>query len=379
MRTKLKLMAAAVCLFLFLFSFAFVSFSAESNQEELQAIKQKLAKEKAILDKTKKEEQETLSKLVIVTKELKEANRDLHVAKRKVVVNENRLGVVTRAIKQTESSMQDKGAVLKTRIQQIYKGGAVNYLELLFSSKSVADFINRSYYFGKMLKRDSDLIMGLREESQKLSENRTALRKSTDEIKEMAEIIADRKGVIEKSAEEKQRLYDSLRQRRQEYERRVAELEESSFELEKLITKSTAERKKTGKKAVSTGRFEWPLRGRLTSYFGYRRHPFWGGRNMHTGLDIAAPYGSSIMAADGGEVIFSGWWDGYGKAVVIDHGGGLSTVYGHLSRIYANNGSKIGKGEVIGLVGSTGYSTGPHLHFEVRKNGKPTDPLKWLP
>ncbi|MCX5750489.1 MAG: peptidoglycan DD-metalloendopeptidase family protein [Candidatus Saganbacteria bacterium] len=379
MQTKSKFIVAGICLFLFLFAFALTSFSAENKQEELQEVKQKLEKEKAILEKTKKEEQETLSKLVIVTKELKEADQDLRVAKRKVVVNESRIGVFSKAISQTEKSMQDKGAVLKTRVQQIYKGGASNYLELLFSSKSVADFINRSYYFGKILKRDSDLIMGLREESQKLSDNRTALKKSTNEIKEMAEVIVDRKEVIAKSAQEKQRLYESLRQRRQEYERRVAELEESSFELEKLITKSTTERRKAGKKAVSTGKFEWPLRGRLTSYFGYRRSPFWGGRNFHTGLDIAAPYGSSIMAADGGEVIFSGWWDGYGKAVVIDHGDGLSTVYGHMSRIYADNGSKIGKGEVIGLVGSTGYSTGPHLHFEVRKNGKPTDPLKWLP
>ena len=99
---------------------------------------------------------------------------------------------------------------------------------------------------------------------------------------------------------------------------------------------------------------------------------------MHTGIDIAAPYGKPIAGADSGEVIYSGWWDGYGKAVVIDHGRGYTTVYGHMSRIYMQTGQKVEKNQVIGLVGSTGFSTGPHLHFEIRYNGKPVDPLAYL-
>ena len=99
---------------------------------------------------------------------------------------------------------------------------------------------------------------------------------------------------------------------------------------------------------------------------------------MHTGLDIANKHGTPIRAADAGEVIFSGWWDGYGKAIVIDHGRRTTTVYGHMSRIYKKVGAIVAKGQTIGLVGSTGYSTGPHLHFEVRKNGKPVNPIKFL-
>jgi murein DD-endopeptidase MepM/ murein hydrolase activator NlpD len=95
-------------------------------------------------------------------------------------------------------------------------------------------------------------------------------------------------------------------------------------------------------------------------------------------LDIAAPYGKPITAADKGEVIFSGWWGGYGKALVIDHGRGYTTVYGHMSRIYMQAGQTVDKGQVIGLVGSTGFSTGPHLHFEVRVNGRPVDPSQFL-
>jgi murein DD-endopeptidase MepM/ murein hydrolase activator NlpD len=117
----------------------------------------------------------------------------------------------------------------------------------------------------------------------------------------------------------------------------------------------------------------------FTSVFGYRRNPFNRRRgSYHTGIDIAAPYGTQVQSADGGEVIFTGWWDGYGKAVVIDHGKGFSTVYGHNSRIFVQVGQKVAQGQVIAAEGSTGYSTGPHVHFEIRVNGKPVDPAPYL-
>ena len=184
--------------------------------------------------------------------------------------------------------------------------------------------------------------------------------------------MAEKQDIVRESAEES-RNYQFLKGRRQEYERRVRELEASSLEIEKFV------RSRGRTSAVSTGKFAWPMIGRITSPFGYRRNPLWGGVSLHTGVDIAAPYGKPISCADSGEVIYSGWWDGYGKAVVIDHGKGYTTVYGHMSRIYAQVGQMVTKGESIGLVGSTGFSTGPHLHFEIRVNGRPVDPMPYLP
>ncbi len=123
----------------------------------------------------------------------------------------------------------------------------------------------------------------------------------------------------------------------------------------------------------------WPVEGRVTSGFGYRIHPISGERNMHTGIDIAAPHGTPIYAPSKGKVVFSGGYGGYGKTVILDHGYGLETLYAHMSAIKVNRGDIVDQGDVIGQIGTTGVSTGPHLHYEVILDAEPIDPLKYLP
>jgi murein DD-endopeptidase MepM/ murein hydrolase activator NlpD len=128
----------------------------------------------------------------------------------------------------------------------------------------------------------------------------------------------------------------------------------------------------------AAGMFSWPVTGTITSPFGWRSNPFGGAPEFHQGLDIAAPSGTTVTAAAGGTVIMAQWYGGYGNYILIDHGGGYSTGYGHLSAIYVSTGQAIQRGQAIGAVGSTGQSTGPHLHFEVRIAGKPVDPAPRL-
>jgi len=125
--------------------------------------------------------------------------------------------------------------------------------------------------------------------------------------------------------------------------------------------------------------FRWPIKGTLTSSYGWRTHPITGERSFHEGLDIAASYGTAVGAAAGGKVTFAGWNGGYGRLVIIDHGDGVETRYGHLSSIAVSTGQYVSSGETIGYVGQSGDATGPHLHFEMRKNGKTVDPRDYLP
>ena len=133
-----------------------------------------------------------------------------------------------------------------------------------------------------------------------------------------------------------------------------------------------------GHPASGKGVLSWPVPGAVTSPFGMRMHPIFHVMKMHTGVDLHAGMGTPIHAAAAGTVVYADWRGGYGKCVIIDHGGGLATLYGHQSEILVNVGQKVKRGEVIGKVGSTGYSTGPHLHFEVRVNGTPVNPLGYL-
>ena len=123
----------------------------------------------------------------------------------------------------------------------------------------------------------------------------------------------------------------------------------------------------------------WPVGGALTSPYGWRIHPIFGDRRLHTGIDLRGSTGEPIHAAANGTVILAGTWGGYGRTVVVDHGGGLSTLYAHASRIAASEGEEVLAGEVVAYVGCTGFCTGPHLHFEVREVGSPVDPMLYLP
>lgn len=350
------------------------------EQKKLRELQEKISANKKKLLETKIKEQNALSKLVVTKKELVQTTRDLRRANTRIAINEGEISKLTSNINVTKQRLGVRGEALKKRLREIYKNSSVNYLELLFSSSSMSDFINRSYFFSKIVGRDAQLIQGISEDYNTIKTEKTQLVKATNQVKELATEIKEKKEEISAKAEEVKQIYASLKERREAYEKQIAEMERSSNELEKIILAKIAERTKTKIQIIgSTGSIDWPLRGRITSVFGMRKNPFWRGRHMHTGLDIAAPYGETIRAADGGEVIYAGWWDGYGKAVVIDHGKKMSTVYGHMSRIYAQSGSSVKKGQIIGLVGSTGYSTGPHLHFEVRLNGRPQNPSRYLP
>lgn len=357
-----------------LFFVIYGSFCEElsSEQKRLMDIQSQLAEQKQKLRQTKAEEQRALTNLYLIRRNLARAQKTLNEAKGRVTFNEKEITELKKDYIEAEYQIKKRSKEIKQRIIEIYKSGSGGILDILFASKSMADFVNRTYYFGRIIAHDAELINSIRQQVEIIKRTKQQLLLANREIKDSLKVIEAEKQDIARSSTEKERVYQYLRSRRQEYERRVRQLEASSFAIEKFIKSRGVSR------TVSTGRLSWPIIGRIVSRFGYRRHPIWGGFHFHSGVDIASPYGKPIVSADSGEVIFSGWWDGYGKAVVIDHGRSYTTVYGHMSRVYVQVGQAVSKAQVIGLVGSTGFSTGPHLHFEIRINGRPVDPLAYL-
>jgi len=199
-------------------------------------------------------------------------------------------------------------------------------------------------------------------------------------VRKLAKQISIEKQKIGMQVEQEKKVYKHVYAQRSAYEQEVAELEKNSLEIENLLQKLTHSNKKT--KLLGTGKYILPItrsKFYISSSYGSRRHPIYKVVRFHSGLDMAAQRGVEVKAADSGEVVHAAVWGGYGKAIIIDHGNNTSTVYGHLSRIIVSKGQVVYKGDKIGLVGSTGRSTGPHLHFEIRKNGKTVNPIGYLP
>jgi murein DD-endopeptidase MepM/ murein hydrolase activator NlpD len=165
-----------------------------------------------------------------------------------------------------------------------------------------------------------------------------------------------------------------IEQQRQQYERETEALRAESEAIAAFLRAHG-----DGEAEVSPKGMTWPARGPVTSGYGWREHPIFGTRRFHAGIDIGAPTGAPIVAAGSGTVVFASSRTGYGNHVIIDHGGGVATLYAHMSSIGASNGQRVAIGDRIGAIGCTGYCTGPHLHFEVRVNGDPVNPMGWLP
>jgi murein DD-endopeptidase MepM/ murein hydrolase activator NlpD len=158
-------------------------------------------------------------------------------------------------------------------------------------------------------------------------------------------------------------------------EEAIRELEAESLRITDIIRRSTGRVHVGPVPTLRGGALLWPVEGRISSGYGWRIHPIFGTREFHTGIDIAVPWGTPIHAAAAGSVIFTGWMRGYGMLVILDHGNGLSTTYSHLSSYSVHVGEHVNRGDVIARIGSTGWSTGPHLFFEVREDGQPVNPL----
>ena len=267
------------------------------------------------------------------------------------------------------------------RIREIYKGERICFLDVLFASKDIATFFDRLYYQKVMLKEDKELMDELKQKSIEIIRSQRYVEYEKKNIASTLNTMSRKKKQIDYSIQTSQYLISKLRTDREAYEQAQRELENLSRDIEKDIVKTIST------ETIIDSVFIRPIAGVITSGFGWRRHPIFKGRRFHSGVDIAGPNRTPIKASNSGKIIHSGWYGGYGKVVIITHGimqDGLykgqkiSTLYAHMSRTAVKVGTYIKKGQVVGYEGSTGYSTGPHLHFEVRVNGKPINPIKFI-
>ncbi|MDD4172545.1 MAG: peptidoglycan DD-metalloendopeptidase family protein, partial [Syntrophomonas sp.] len=227
-----------------------------------------------------------------------------------------------------------------------------------------------------IIDQDQDLIDTINSRKKDLDNKKADLDVQKRELLAAKAAREDKQQLLATQLNDKKVVLGSVQQEKQKYAQAIREMEQASAQAEAMILRLQG---KSGA-SIGTGSYTWPTPGytNITSAYGMRYHPILKKNKLHTGIDIGAPSGARIVAADGGSVIFSGWLGAYGNAIIIDHGAGISTLYGHQSSRLVSVGAKVSKGQTIGKVGSTGWSTGPHLHFEVRKNGTPVNPRGYI-
>ena len=249
--------------------------------------------------------------------------------------------------------------------------------QLLLATTDINTFLDRIYFQNILTKNDKKKMAYLQEKSRRIALLRNQIEQQKTIIAYSIKNINAQQQYIQGAISKNESSIQKYRTNRAYYEKAERELAKQSEALGYMINKNT---QNSTVKVVSG--FMKPIAGPITSPFGYRTHPIFKKTIFHSGIDIGGINGGKIRASNSGKVIYSGWYGGYGKVVIIDHGNingqHITTLYAHMSNYIVSTGTNVLKGQVIGYEGSTGYSTGPHCHFEVRVNGTPKNPLNYI-
>ena len=371
-----------------------LSQTKQNIKDKQEAAKKKKAQKEAIQEEIKQVDLE----IVEIQDNIDKLGEQLEEKKKEISESQDRL---EEAIIKKDNQYD----ATKRRMVQMYKNQKIGYIQVVFSSNSFWDAINRVEYVRSISKKDNNIldeyrlqIETIEQQKQKIEEERNELdllQKEEIAKNEEMKVVKNKKEVaMEKLAAEEGKLKSEITNLQEISEDLKVQIQELTKKLEEEARRKREEEARRKQAALSSGSsssgrvptqyvggtFMWPVPGnyRVSSGYVNRTSPIFGSAEFHTGIDIPANYGVSVVAAADGVVITSGWVNGYGNTVMISHGSGLVTLYGHNSSLVVSNGQSVKKGDVIAKIGSTGYSTGNHCHFEVRLNGDHIDPYTYL-
>jgi murein DD-endopeptidase MepM/ murein hydrolase activator NlpD len=285
--------------------------------------------------------------------------------------------VNSEILAKAEKDLAHRNQILNKRMRDIYENGQVNYLEVLFGASDFNDFANRMDLLKRIARQDIELVDQVKAVKQLIATKHTELETDRASILNLEKQAQVQKEIAESRRKEEQVKLDMALHNRDTAEKAEREMQAASEQIMQMIRQYQSNNNYGGS-VKGTGALQWPIHGQITSPFGGRIHPIFGTYIGHTGIDIAADYGDPVCAADSGVVIYASWMSGYGNTVMIDHGNGITTLYGHNQSLAVSEGQRVSKGQVISYAGSTGNSTGPHVHFEVRQGGSPVNPMNFL-
>ena len=366
--------------------------SIEEKKQNIEAIEKELSNTK---DERKAKELE-LAKLNI---EIADLNNNIKSVEDDINSKVKEIEDTEEEISETESKIEENYDILSDVIKISYEQQSGGYLQLLLEATSISNFIRRLEILTSISKQNDEIINETTKLQEELEEKKTKLEEDKTEMQEKKNILVEEKSKVDKLADEQQKKVDeligiqnNLKEKIELNNDQIEALEKESANITNKInalTSSNNNNSNSGnnsssgggnKPSYQGGKFAWPVPSThsISSSYGYRIHPITGNKKLHAGIDIPGQAGDTVVAAESGTVIVAEYSSSYGNYVVIDHGGGLTTLYAHNTSLNVTAGQKVQRGQQVARVGTTGLSTGNHLHFEVRVNGSPVDPMGYL-
>ncbi len=333
---------------------------------------------RAKINKLKWLENVEQNKLYKNQQKLEDAQSTLKDSETKINSAQRELNDMQSQLSQATYEYNSLNRLLASHIRKVFKSQRKAFFELLISSEDINMLVDRVYFQKIILKDDYDRMFFAKRKAQEIALLKYNIEARKRNYEQSIALANTQKAYIQRAIARNESMINKLKTDRIAYEKAERELRNQSNSIQHYISRNA----KDNKTDVVASGFMKPIQGRITSPFGWRTHPIFNSRTFHSGVDIGGPNYGAIKASNSGKVIYTGWYGGYGKVVIIEHGivGGkpVSTLYAHMSSVKAVNGQNVKKGDIIGYEGTTGYSTGPHCHFEVRENGKPSNPSGYV-
>ncbi len=368
--------------------------------KDLQGINREIKEKKSLLTKTKKVETKVSGELNRIEKNLKEKELSLNVLNRDLTGVETALGRTRTEIDKVAGEAERKKEQIRHRLASVYKAGDFSSTRMFFSSESFPQLVENIRYMNAILSNDRKLFNEYNAKVKHLEGLKSSLEKDMDRKEKIKSTIEVKKREIEEEKQRKAAYLQKIREEKKGYQTSLKTLQANARRLQTMVERLEAQRRKSYSKrskspsaigrgqelppvpdkgfASQKGRLSIPVRGNVIGTFGRHKHPEFNSYTVSNGISIAAPSGADVRPIYDGQVIFADYFKGYGNMVIVDHGGGFFSLYGHVSRIMKKVGASVSRNEVIASVGDVDSSRGPMLYIEIRYQGKPVDPLPWF-
>lgn len=361
----------------------------DAVKKRYQRIQREMREKKKEIKQADRRARSILSEIETIERDIDRGSVELRDRQRQLREAESALGNIERSNADINTELARLKEAYGRRLRALYKiSRSGDSVAALFAPDSPGGADKRVKYLGMVAEQDRLLIKDYGGALERLNEQQTEITRQKETILGRQRTIEVKKAQLESRKRTKASLLAEVKGKKDLYREALHELEESSVSLWAMIKKSEQERKAAAAPpppaaaprvaSSDKNRLPWPVEGQVITRFGMQRHPQFGTMVYRRGIEIEAREGEPVRAVSDGQVAYADWYKGYGKLVIIEHGAGLYTLYGNLSRLDLKKDERVAKGQVLGLAGDTGSLKGSKLYFEIRQNGQARDPLAWL-